>query len=97
MSRRQSRRPSFSRDVRAPQKHLSMPHPARILSRGGLLAGTSLLTLALAMPVAQARHRRARPRWPRAMTLSMFHVVGSGELSDDQKKMLVGKETAAAP
>ena len=56
MSRRPSRRRNFSRDLRALQKNPAMPHPKRSLSRGALLAGTSLLTLLLTAPdVASAR------------------------------------------
>jgi filamentous hemagglutinin family protein len=56
MSRRPSRRRSFSRDLRLLQKNPAMPHPKRSLSRGALLAGTSLLTLLLTAPdIASAR------------------------------------------
>jgi filamentous hemagglutinin family protein len=55
MSRRQSTRRNVARTAGAPEKNPAMAHPGRRLSRGTLLAGTSLLALVLAMPVAHAR------------------------------------------
>jgi hypothetical protein len=90
MSRRQRRR-RFSRDVRAVQKNPAIAHPARRLSRGALLAGTSLLALILVSP-----HGAAARALGFSAAFSAPNFASDAATGAAQQAATIAKQSAAA-